>query len=217
MLRVLGSPSAARTEEFVRTAAGLDVAGRLAADTLELTVDVTNKTGHKLPTGFPGRRLWLYVHVTGADGKPVFESGAWDPATGELKAPARQPHRDRISSPAEVAVYETEMATPDGQPTLSLLRAARYAKDNRILPQGFRPNPQIAPAGVTGDPDFLPGADRVKYAIPVHRPGPYTVRVQALYQSVPPSHAAPLDAAFRQQLAPHRAPVLLQEKSVTIR
>ena len=44
-------------------------------DTLEVDVDVLNKSGHKLPTGFPSRRVWLHLRVLhGSD--VIFESGA---------------------------------------------------------------------------------------------------------------------------------------------
>lgn len=219
MLRVMGVETAGRTEEFLRGAAGLDVKGRKAGNNLELVVEVTNKTGHKLPTGFPSRRLWLHLRVTDPAGKTVFESGAWDTKTGELAgAPPRQPHRTRITKPTEVAIYEAEMKAPDGSSTLSLLRASGYGKDNRILPLGFHGDASIAPVGVSADGDFQPGSDRVTYSIDVAgRQGPFAVKVQALYQSVSPRHVEGLDASFLQKLAPHRAPVAIQNAAAVIR
>ena len=212
MLRVMGVESAGRAEEFLRGAVALDVAGRVEKGVLELAVEVFNKTGHKLPTGFPSRRMWLHVVVKNGSGKVVFESGAWDAVSGELVgAAARQEHRDRITRSSEVAVYEAAMKAPDGTTTMSLLRAAGYAKDNRILPLGFVSNAQIAPVGVGGDADFVAGSDKVHYSVPVG--GPVTVTVEALYQSVAPAHLEGL--AF--QMTGHRAPVVMSSLERVIR
>ena len=45
--------------------------GRLAFD-----VEVRNHAGHKFPTGYPLRRAWLHVVMTGPGGGLIFESGA---------------------------------------------------------------------------------------------------------------------------------------------
>lgn len=212
MLRVMGVETAGRTEEFLRGAVALEVGGRFENGRLALTVEVMNKTGHKLPTGFPSRRMWLHVVVKNGGGAVVFESGAWDTTTGELLgAPARQRHLDRIANGAEVAIYEAVMQTPEGKPTTSLLRAAGYSKDNRILPLGFVSNAQIAPVGVTGDRDFVAGSDKVHYSVKVS--GPVTVAVEALYQSVAPEHLQGL--AF--QMTGHRAPVVMHAVERVIR
>jgi hypothetical protein len=216
MLRVMGVETAGKTEAFLRGAVALEMSGRVTEGKLELTVDVQNKTGHKLPTGFPSRRVWLHVRVLDAAGAVVFESGAWDKTSGELVgASARQPHRDRITQTSEVAVYEAEMKGPDGGPTMSLLRASGYLKDNRIPPLGFVASEAIAPVGVKGDADFVAGSDRVHYSVPVK--GPVTVTVEALYQSVTPRHVEGLDAGFLAKLAPHRAPVVMHHIERVIR
>lgn len=214
MLRVMGVETAGRTEEFLRGAVALEVGGRVENGQLALAVEVFNKTGHKLPTGFPSRRMWLHVRVKDAGGKVVFESGAWDGVSGELVGAApRQEHRNLITRGSEVAVYEAAMKTPDGAPTMSLLRAAGYSKDNRILPLGFVSNAQIAPVGVAGDADFKAGSDKVHYSVPVGGPVTVTVTVEALYQSVAPQHLEGL--AF--QMTGHRAPVVMSSLERVIR
>ena len=42
-----------------------------------LTVDVLveSQVGHKLPSGFPSRRVWLHLIVQDANGGVVFELG----------------------------------------------------------------------------------------------------------------------------------------------
>jgi hypothetical protein len=222
MMRVMGgelAASAERTEGFLRGGLTMEATGRMEGERIALAVELKNKTGHKLPTGFPSRRMWVHVEVRDAAGAVVFASGGWDRRTGELTgASARQPHRDVITRGHEVAIYEAEMQTPDGRPTISLMRASGYGKDNRLLPLGFRATPEIAPVGVKGDPDFVAGGDRVRYSIAAaSRKGPFRVTVETLFQSVAPRHAEGLDAAFLRQLAPHRAPVRLQQQEITIR
>ncbi|MEJ2085694.1 MAG: Ig-like domain-containing protein, partial [Acidobacteriota bacterium] len=71
----------ARATSMLQRAATLE----LTPDSTGVMVRVTNETGHKLISGYPeGRRMWL--EVTGFDGEAtkVFESGAYDEATGVL-------------------------------------------------------------------------------------------------------------------------------------
>jgi hypothetical protein len=50
-----------------------------------LTVKITNETGHKLPSGYPeGRRIWLNVKAYDASDVLVYQSGAYNAATGVL-------------------------------------------------------------------------------------------------------------------------------------
>ena len=72
----------ARVARTLKRAAFLEVT---AASTTDLTVRVTNRTGHKLPTGYPeGRRMWLNVRFVNAGGTLVAESGRYDASTGSL-------------------------------------------------------------------------------------------------------------------------------------
>lgn len=122
--------TAQRTRESLSSSADVEVTPRFAGATLEVAVTITNRTGHKLPTGFPSRRMWLHVALLDRNGDRVFESGRPD-ASGEIGP--EQPHRTVIVKGEEAAVYESEMQDPSGMATRSLLRASAYAKDNRIL------------------------------------------------------------------------------------
>ena len=170
--------------------------------TLEATVRLVNAAGHKYPSGFPSRRLWLHLTVRDRAGRVQFESGAWNPETGEIRSlearpGAVEPHHERITAPGQTQIYELEMADEAGGRTISLMRAGRPLKDNRLLPLGFV-DPEdypLAPVGVANDPDFRPGADTVTYAIPIDpAAGPWQVEVEALYQSIKPAHAEVFDA-----------------------
>lgn len=180
----------ARAADMLSRAVSLKLASKRGQDGAEVAVEVRNLTGHKLPTAYPSRRIWLHLTALDAQGRTVFESGA--PGTPIVD----QPHYRRISSARQTMVYEAEHADLSGGPTHSLLRAAAYRKDNRILPRGFvsetrlpdaMPASSIAPVGVGADPDFLPGSDRVIYQIPASA---VRVAVEALYQSIKPDHAA---------------------------
>ena len=59
----------ATVRQLQQDTATLDVSSpRLNAGMLAFDVDVRNVTGHKLPTGYPSRRVWLHVTVTDARG-----------------------------------------------------------------------------------------------------------------------------------------------------
>jgi nitrate/TMAO reductase-like tetraheme cytochrome c subunit len=168
--------------------------GRLAVEVL-----VKNLTGHKLPTGFPSRRMWLHLRATDKKGQLIFESGAYDSATGMLSAgESAQPHYAVISESRQTQIFESEALDSTGAPTLSLLAAARQGKDNRILPAGFQlerlrfaglPAYEIGPAGVSADRGFKPGSALTTYLFPA--PAEARVEVEVLFQSIKPSHHLP--------------------------
>ena len=43
---------------------------------LKAIVSVQSLIGHKFPTGFPARRVWLYLTVQDTDGEIVFDTGS---------------------------------------------------------------------------------------------------------------------------------------------
>lgn len=156
---------------------------RVEWDGSRLTVGVLveNRTGHKLPTAYPSRRMWLEILVKGADGKVRWASGRETP-------PAGQPHRNVIRNAAETMVWEAVMADASGAPTHTLLSAAQYAKDNRIQPRGFRVGEwAIGAVGVNGDDDFRAGGDLVRYEVSLPDK-PARVEVRAWYQVIKPEH-----------------------------
>ena len=163
--------------------------GRLVA-----RLAVENLGGHKLPTGYPARRLWLHVTVRDAAGVVVFESGRLksDGAiTGndhDEKEGQFEPHYREISRPDQVQIYESIMLDSGGQPTTGLLKAVRYGKDNRLLPKGFNKataSADIAPQGdAAGDEDFTSSGDRITYSVPVSGTGPYQVEAELWFQPI---------------------------------
>ena len=166
----------------------------LRGDRLEAEVSIKNLGGHKLPTAYPSRRVWLHVLVRQRNNQVVFESGAIN-EQGQIHGNdndydnARyEPHYTEINSSDQVQIYESIMADPSGAPTTGLLSAVRFVKDNRLLPRGFNKataNEDIAVRGsAEQDPDFGDG-DRVIYSIALgDAEGPFQVEAELWYQPI---------------------------------
>ena len=162
---------------------------------VELDLDVRNLSGHKLPSGYPSRRAWLHVTLRDATGRAVFESGAIAPDgriagnDSDTDANAFEPHYEEITRADQVQVYESVMQDRAGKPTTGLLQAVAFAKDNRLLPQGFNKATADSDIAVHGgaltDRDFAGGGDRVRYRIPTGGgSAPFTAEVELRYQVV---------------------------------
>jgi hypothetical protein len=136
------------------------------ANTLSAAVTVTNKTGHRFPSGVGFRRAFIRFDVMdGGSIDPrtrqpriIWSSGATNEAgfivDGEgrileseyigtnrhRKGPA-QPHfggKDHpITSPGQVQIYEELVKDADGNYTTSFIRRNEIPKDNRLLPRGW--------------------------------------------------------------------------------
>jgi hypothetical protein len=191
----LEATAAATVRQLQRDTATLTVlTPTLAAGTLAFDVDIRNITGHKLPTGYPSRRLWLHTTVKNERGDIVFESGAFNPSgaiTGNDSDdnPLRfEPHYEEITRPDQVQIYEPILGDVNGAVTTGLLTATQYLKDNRLLPRGFDKATADAQIGVYGeaknDVDFAGGGDRVRYRIPITGSGRFTVDVELRYQTI---------------------------------
>jgi hypothetical protein len=167
----------------------------LSSNRLEMEVAVENFAGHKLPTAYPSRRVWLHLTVRDRDNRVVFESGAVN-AAGAIDGndndadPARfEPHYAEIHDAGQVQIYEAIMGDSDGKVTTGLLKALRYLKDSRILPRGFdkkTAGTEIAPAGeALADLDFNDGADRLRYLIDLGNAlSPFLVDIELCYQPI---------------------------------
>ncbi|MGD9546348.1 MAG: FlgD immunoglobulin-like domain containing protein [Candidatus Krumholzibacteriia bacterium] len=100
-----------------------------------VTVRITNETGHKLPSGYPeGRRAWLNVKAFDAQDNLVYESGAYDPATGILG------HDEDAKIYQIKPGMSSRMAAITGLPMGPSFHFAlndTVYSDNRIPPRGF--------------------------------------------------------------------------------
>jgi len=204
-----------RNRAFLQTAASVtlgnasrtdlppDASADRAFEELGFDVDVVNETGHKLPTGYHSRRVWLHVLITGEEGV-VWESGAID-AEGriaglseDVNPKSHEVHYDRITDASQVQVYQSVVGDNDNQRTSSLLAGDRYLKDNRIVPKGFdkqavAADPTVLDSfGTFGaamqDEDFDSGRDTVSYQVRVPAGGDYRVLVELRYQPLAYGH-----------------------------
>ncbi len=164
-------------------------------DSLSVTVKVENQAGHKVPSAFPSRRVWIHFQVLDSNGMVIFESGRFNEdgsITGNIadeEIYAFEPHYDIITSQNQVQIYESILQTVEGDVTHTLLRADTYAKDNRLLPAGF--NKETADANIkvwgeaANDDNFIGGSDQVTYKVETADfKGPFTIKVDLLYQSL---------------------------------
>jgi len=165
-------------------------------NSLEFSVQVKNLAGHKLPTAYPSRRVWLHVLVQDEDGNILFESGAINDNgsivgnANDMDGSRYEPHYDLIESAEQVQIYEPVMVDNNGEVTTGLLSGVRYIKDNRILPRGFVKDTADNDISVQGnarhDSNFDDKGDRVNYRIAVNNRNtdPLTITVNLNYQSI---------------------------------
>ncbi len=164
--------------------------GRLVAD-----VHVRNLTGHKLPTGYPSRRVWLHFAVRNRAGRVVFESGAVAPNgaivgnDNDVDQHGVEPHHTEITTSDQVQIYESVMSNSAGRPTTGLLTAVRFLKDNRLVPKGFNKStadPWIAVVGrAVEDPDFVDAGDHMRYTIDLNwTDGPFQIDAELRFQAI---------------------------------
>jgi hypothetical protein len=151
--------SVARAKSMLEKAATFDAAGptpKTKQDGKNLIVRITNRTGHKLPTGYPeGRRMWLnvkfykkYVGPNDASNEVIAESGHYktdvsvnDDGYGEIVADSKDP-----ACTLPLKVYEVELGLDQalgGALNRPVEKGFHFAinnkvyKDNRIPPAGF--------------------------------------------------------------------------------
>ncbi len=124
----------------------------------ELTI--TNNSGHKFPSGAGFRRGFLRFEVFDDQGNLLWVSGATNPygaiCDGPCEAapdgtynlvesevtggdPAKlQPHYAVITDQSQVQIYEVQSVDDTGTLTSRTLSLFHDAKDNRLLPRGFK-------------------------------------------------------------------------------
>ena len=170
--------------------------------TLTFQLEIINKAGHKYPGGYPSRRLFLHVKVTDSNGKTIFESGkprsdgSIEGADSDQNLTKYEPHYDVITKPDQVQIYEAIMANTEGNVTYTLLRAAKYLKDNRLLPSGFDKKTASDDIKVRGnaatDKNFIGGSDKITYKISGIKRNNYRVKITLYYQTLSFAYAQDL-------------------------
>jgi hypothetical protein len=138
----------------------------LSNQTLSANVRITNRTGHRLPSGVGFRRAFVEFLVMDsrtidpATGQPtaVWSSGRTNAAgviidgqgnplpseyigTATNRNRAYQPHFNGsgrpVTQPTQVQIYEELTKDGDGNFTTSFIRRDHTIKDNRLLPKGW--------------------------------------------------------------------------------
>lgn len=150
------------TELSMRDAVELSIASPPTESTTtpglyEVQVKVLNRTGHKIPSGYPdGRRLFLSLQVKDANGAAVYTSGHYDAANADLLTAPGVPFNRALSPVIDATVENAVMvyervtcmdgllplgqAKPDGtcdSPGSPSLLNNAIMFDNRIPPAGF--------------------------------------------------------------------------------
>jgi hypothetical protein len=172
----------------------------ISNDSLSFELMLTNKSGHKFPSGYPSRRAFVEFKVTTETGETLFTSGSFG-SDGEIinYGGVVEPHHDVIRSENQVQIYEMNMGDVNGNFTTVLERASMYLKDNRLPPLGFtNQHASYDTMRVVGDAendvDFNrngssqgTGKDIVHYKIGLNGySGPLNVTAKVFYQTVPP-------------------------------
>jgi len=189
------STSIAKAEKLLNEAAKLEITQpSLQKGVLSFNLNINSETGHKLPSGYPSRRVILHVTLRDANENIVFETGKVnsDGSVVELDSDKDQtqyePHYQRIESPQQVQVYEAIMQDYQDKITYTLLRAKSYLKDNRLLPKGFNkvtvPNKIKVQGLADSDENFIGGSDRVEFLLKNLTESSYTIEAELIYQTL---------------------------------
>jgi hypothetical protein len=210
--------------------------GVLNGDTAEFRVKILNKAGHKFPSGYPARRVWIELVVKDAEGNVRLHSGKMNPDYSlQDEDPNVEPHHQVIRNSGQVQIYELVPGDVNGNFTNVLERGHIGLKDNRLTPQGFLLSDPVYDTtqiiGVVNDPDFNRGADgsegsgsdMVHYRVPIQGyTGAWSVSARVWYQSLPPKWMAPLFEYSSPEIdlfksmfdAADRSPVLVAEQTL---
>ncbi len=165
---------------------------------LAVRLKVNNLSGHKLPTSYPSRRVFIHFTVKDEQGTTLFESGRLN-NNGSIVGNDMdsdfnryEPHYNEISAEDQVQIYEPVMQNSDGAVTHTLLRAAAYIKDNRLTPLGFDKNQVSTDVAVKGaafnDSDFNLGSDTLTYYVDLKNSTQVTLEVELNYQALAFGH-----------------------------
>jgi hypothetical protein len=187
------------TRKLLQSSATLDIVSKqIIGNQLKVTLKVNNTAGHKLPTSYPSRRVFIHFLVSDDQGVTVFESGKLN-SNGSIVGVASdsnsshyEPHYDQITRADQVQVYEPIMQNTDGNVTHTLLRASAYLKDNRLLPAGFdkatAPNDIAVKGAALNDANFTQGSDTITYLIDIAQQSRFTIQAELNYQTIAYGH-----------------------------
>lgn len=143
--------TALEAQNMLRKAGSLTVELRDNSGMKTAIVQVTNHSGHKLPTGYPeGRQMWLQLQAFDSLGNLIYKSGHYNPLSGDLDHdPDLKVYEVRQDITPELAALLHQSA---GE-SFHLVLNNTIIKDNRIPPQGYTQalfnRPGLRPVGAT--------------------------------------------------------------------
>jgi hypothetical protein len=203
------APKAFAMEEAYRLAvketANVEIVGvQTKGDNVEYTVEVTNLTGHKFPSGVGFRRAFLEFRVTSNDttrwcsgctnDAGVILDGNGEPLDAEnprLHPTTFEPNYLNIDRQNQAQIYESRHFNNAKNLTTSFLELDTEVKDTRLLPEGWKvakehssynmePVGKKVPRGKTN-------VERIRYIVPKSATlGSAVATVQLHYQALPP-------------------------------
>ena len=188
-------------------------------DTAYFALDLTNKAGHKFPSGYPSRRAFVEFMVVTEFGDTIFHSGKLgDDFEIVGQGDFMEPHHNEITGDSQVQIYETVTGDINGDFTTVLELAYVTIKDNRLPPRGFTTSHEVYDTTLivgeaTADPDFNykeglegSGGDIVHYHVPLSAfEGFISVYARMYYQSLPPRWMEPILSAQTPEIDTFRA------------
>lgn len=152
-------PNSTTPDNQAATEITINAAG-IKGDKLVADLTVVNNTGHKFPSGAGFRRAFIKFEVLDDSGKVTWVSGETNPygaicnglcvessdGTYNLLSsevtdddPQKlQPHHAVVSNQSQVQIYEVQSVNDTGKLTSRTLSLFFDAKDNRLLPRGFK-------------------------------------------------------------------------------
>ena len=207
-------------------------------DTAFLDLKITNIAGHKFPSGYPSRRVFVQFLIETESGDTLFISGKIDEDFEVVGHNTDyETHYNVINSEEQIQIYEMVMADVNDDVTTVLERAKYLLKDNRLPPAGFvTEHPSYDTVQIIGlaetDENFNKesnvqgnGSDHIFYHIPLDEYNEKLIATcKIYYQTAPPKwmkemfdeETEEIDV-FREMFNnADRNPILLKTKSIEI-
>lgn len=126
--------SITRAKDMLAKASDMELTFLTSGAKKQLNVRIINRGGHKLPTGYSeGRRMWINVVFTAANGKKISEFGHYDAASAVLDQSSTKVYEAVMGVDAAVSAAT---GVPAG-PSFHFALNNTWVKDNRIPPLGF--------------------------------------------------------------------------------
>ena len=120
---------------MLQLAAAMDLSASAQGESHALDVQITNETGHKLPSGYPeGRRIWINVSAYDSTGLLIYESGAYDTATAVL---THDPDVKIYQIKPGISTTLSPIVGETAGPSFHFVLNDSIYSDNRIPPRGF--------------------------------------------------------------------------------